>query len=55
MIALDSVTIAYGIGARARRGQHVSDLAEIWGALAGPNAARARQLIETGVLCGDSR
>ena len=45
----------YGIGARARRGQHVSDLAEIWGALAGPNAARARQLIEAGVLCGDVR
>jgi aminoglycoside phosphotransferase (APT) family kinase protein len=45
----------YGIGARARRGQHVSDLAEIWGALAGPNAARARHLIETGVLCGESR
>jgi acyl-CoA dehydrogenase len=45
----------YGIGARARRGQHVSDLAEIWGALAGPNAARARELIQTGVLCGDAR
>jgi aminoglycoside phosphotransferase (APT) family kinase protein len=45
----------YGIGARARRGQHVSDLAEIWGALAGPNAARARQLIESDVLCGDAR
>lgn len=42
----------YGIGARARRGQHVSDLAEIWGALAGPNAARARALIESGTLCG---
>jgi aminoglycoside phosphotransferase (APT) family kinase protein len=42
----------YGIGARARRGQHVSDLAEIWGALAGPNAARARTLIESGELCG---
>jgi aminoglycoside phosphotransferase (APT) family kinase protein len=42
----------YGIGARARRGQHVSDLAEIWGALAGPNAARARELVESGILCG---
>jgi aminoglycoside phosphotransferase (APT) family kinase protein len=45
----------YGIGARARRGQHVSDLAEIWGALAGPNAQRARDLIESGTLCGDAR
>jgi aminoglycoside phosphotransferase (APT) family kinase protein len=45
----------YGIGARARRGQHVSDLAEIWGALAGPNAQRARDLIESGILCGESR
>lgn len=43
----------YGIGARVRRNQHVSDLAEIWGALAGPNAARARQLIESGILCGE--
>jgi hypothetical protein len=38
------------IGTRAQRDQHVGDCAEIWRALAEPNAERA--LMEAGTRCG---